>query len=759
VTLGRDAIAALVREVVAACSGYPESVLSPKHDLESELGIDSIKRVEIVDEIQRRLPPGLLAQLATKSGELAKAKTLDRMCEILSAAEAAAPVSTNPSVMAGTAVVTASTATTAATTTATLSEQDLLALVREVVAELTGYPTDTLSVQQDMEADLGIDSIKRVEIAEHIVRRLPTELAERLRSRSDELARAKRLQDIDALLLTFLSPGAPAMPGIKIIATAQPATPVLNAEATASACPGYRIVFDPAPLAEASATTTTALVGKRLLLVEGDADLSAALSAQLGALGAHTVLIPWAVASQPDELAKFLATGAAKAVDAVIQLSGSRRAPERPVTRETPRETLAAGESWLNAALHAALPVAQHCLPQWLESRRAPASPTSPASLRWLAVTRAADRNIGAGETGLLAALAGGIAGLLRCLHIEHPEAAVRALDLPANLEAIAAAGIIVRELLLVDAADTAATVSWQDGTRRAMRLQAWSAPEGASGAAFSHVLAIGGIRGITAHSLLTLAGPQTRFSIVARGTPAPSEDPASAAIAGINGLRGYFARALTQAGNVPQAREIERCARAVLRDRAARAALDLLRAAGSPVEVFTADALDRAAVSASIRTIQERFGPPDCVVHGAGIIEDKRLLDKQAESWRRVVDTKLNPVLALGDALDPARLRKMVFFGSVAGSVGNLGQGDYALANEALNFAGLAFAARWPHVSVTTINWGPWAGLGMASDAVNQQFGDRGVKTIPPDAGAEFFRRALWSGPLQLVAGAGYWA
>jgi acyl carrier protein len=34
----------------------------------------------------------------------------------------------------------------------------------EIVSEKTGYPADMLELDMDMEADLGIDSIKRVEI-------------------------------------------------------------------------------------------------------------------------------------------------------------------------------------------------------------------------------------------------------------------------------------------------------------------------------------------------------------------------------------------------------------------------------------------------------------------------------------------------------------------------------------------------------------------------------------------------------------------
>ncbi|MBW2698925.1 MAG: acyltransferase domain-containing protein, partial [Deltaproteobacteria bacterium] len=44
------------------------------------------------------------------------------------------------------------------------SDIDLHALLLEVVSEKTGYPTEMLTMEMELEADLGIDSIKRVEI-------------------------------------------------------------------------------------------------------------------------------------------------------------------------------------------------------------------------------------------------------------------------------------------------------------------------------------------------------------------------------------------------------------------------------------------------------------------------------------------------------------------------------------------------------------------------------------------------------------------
>ena len=46
-------------------------------DLESELGIDSIKRMEILQAFQNALPPRLVTQLSHEMDVLSRSKTLD----------------------------------------------------------------------------------------------------------------------------------------------------------------------------------------------------------------------------------------------------------------------------------------------------------------------------------------------------------------------------------------------------------------------------------------------------------------------------------------------------------------------------------------------------------------------------------------------------------------------------------------------------------------------------------------------------------
>ena len=67
----------------------------------------------------------------------------------------------------------------------------------EIVADKTGYPTDMLEMDMDLEADLGIDSIKRVEILGALQEKLPD-----LQVQADELAERQTLGEI---LKTFSS--------------------------------------------------------------------------------------------------------------------------------------------------------------------------------------------------------------------------------------------------------------------------------------------------------------------------------------------------------------------------------------------------------------------------------------------------------------------------------------------------------------------------------------------------------------------------
>src|SRR5262245_65116219 len=65
-----------------------------------------------------------------------------------------------------------------------------------MISERTGYPADMLALDLNLEADLGIDSIKRVEILGAFRKQHIGELTEPVRLVTEQLTRKKTLREI-----------------------------------------------------------------------------------------------------------------------------------------------------------------------------------------------------------------------------------------------------------------------------------------------------------------------------------------------------------------------------------------------------------------------------------------------------------------------------------------------------------------------------------------------------------------------------------
>src|SRR5207248_1038332 len=144
------------REVAAERTGYPPEMLDLDAGIESDLGIDSIKRVEILTALQRRGTAEEQQRVQGILDKLTSARTLREIAELLAAQAPAAPAATpSPSTQGRPLAGPAPAAT---------GGRDFIAELRRIASERTGYEPDMLELDAGIEADLGIDSIKRVEI-------------------------------------------------------------------------------------------------------------------------------------------------------------------------------------------------------------------------------------------------------------------------------------------------------------------------------------------------------------------------------------------------------------------------------------------------------------------------------------------------------------------------------------------------------------------------------------------------------------------
>lgn len=142
-------------EIVSEKTGYPVETLEMEMDMEADLGIDSIKRVEILGAMQSKFPdlPKIEANV------LAELRTLGEIVQTMgSGLQSIPPV--EPARVLATPVA----AAPVGASSKGIGSAELTQALLSIVSEKTGYPTETLELEMDMEADLGIDSIKRVEI-------------------------------------------------------------------------------------------------------------------------------------------------------------------------------------------------------------------------------------------------------------------------------------------------------------------------------------------------------------------------------------------------------------------------------------------------------------------------------------------------------------------------------------------------------------------------------------------------------------------
>lgn len=367
-------------------------------------------------------------------------------------------------------------------------------------------------------------------------------------------------------------------------------------------------------------------------------------------------------------------------------------------------------------------------------------------------------RNNGGGE-GLVTG--GSATGLLKTLRMEWTGVEGKAIDFDASLATDEIAGHIINELLLPGGR---LEVGYPQGQRTIFKtvaapLNTTISPQ-LNPANNWVVLVTGGAQGITAQILQEWLLPGMTVVVVGRSPEPGWESSLTAGIEDLGKLRQILLNQAKSQGKTVTPRQIEEQIKQLKRDRSINHNLAQFRQAGASVLYESADVKSEE-FGKLITRIYLQYGRLDAVIHGAGIIEDKLIVDKTFDSLERVFDTKVDSSFTLYHHLRPESLKVIVLFSSVAGRCGNRGQSDYGAANEVMNRLAWQMDREWQNTRVVAINWGPWDTAGMASDEVKRQFRERGIIPIPLDAGCQFFREELrygTKGDTEIIAGEGPW-
>ncbi len=675
--------------VVSEKTGYPVEMLEMEMGLDSDLGIDSIKRVEILSALQERLPgspvigPEHLGSLHTL-GEIARHLGAGA---VLSSGSAESRVSgAEPS--------------------------NIVETLLAVVSEKTGYPVEMLELEMGLDSDLGIDSIKRVEILSALQERLPGSPV----IGPEHLGTLHTLGEI-ARHLGAGSPTAAATSEMPVSETVPLiATAIITADDTDDLTV-HRSTIVPVPLTAVPQKLTLAKSGA-IWITDDGSGFSSELCALIGASGRDVLMVgieeAFMNAPEADLAGLVICSPSGGTNDTYFDNAFLLLKNSAPALRQ-------AGEN--GGALFAT-------------------------------VSRL-DGSFGCGiDTSLTDPLSGGLAGLTKTAAHEWPEVSCKAIDLGLFPDYTAEALAVADELQLSGPLEVGLTPAGRT-TLKIIDLPELSKPESEPLQAGDVVVITGGGRGVTAATAVALAEAYKPVVVLLGRSQEPQTEP--------EWLTSLLDESLIKRAILEHAtgklhpREIEEKYRAIAAGRELKATMTMVAQAGGQAVYRSVDIRDAAAVSSLIDEIRRDYGPIRGIVHGAGVLADRLISDKTLEQFSLVYGTKVKGLRALLDATASDDLRFIALFASTTGRFGRSGQVDYAVANEVLNKMAQSESRRRPACRSVSINWGPWDG-GMVTPALKKVFAGEGIGLIGLIKGGELLVReiAATGDPVEIIAMAG---
>ena len=676
--------------IVSKLTGFPVEMLESDMDIESDLGIDSIKKVEIISELEKQIPS--CEGLTTEN--IGSVRTLKDICNAI-------PDEALSSVIKP--------VDTAVLDTGRPMVQDncdhhtyqsVSAVLLDTISELTGFPVEMLEPSMNLESDLGIDSIKRVEI----LSKLEQELDHIETISSDDISNMKTIEEI----ITHLAKTEQEIPiqakkkiSAPEIESKEASTPVnldtklVRQVVSLKKYPTNQIRFYNGAKIELPAN-------KKVYITKDNAQIGARFKTEFEKLGNDALLVDISNGNIPD----------------LPNAAGLVLVPDSFMEKNHD-----AAINFLKSSFLLTKKNACHLMD----------SATKKGA--FLATVSFLGGSFGfSGKSFTCDPVYGGLAGLAKTAALEWKTVLCRALDMPDSIEsclknAEAAVSLMMThgavEMGLDGDSCNIPTLVDQEINEEPVDLTSDDV-----------VVITGGAKGVTAACAIEMAKNYSPTIILIGRSETPSTEPEWA-----NNI--YDPAVLKKAilthlfkDMSPKPADLEKAYQKIISNREIKKNIQLLKENGSQVRYFSADIRNEKEIETIFSCVRKDFKHITAIIHGAGVLEDKLIIDKQMDQFCRVLETKIKGLDALLFASKQDKLKYIIIFSSIAARTGNPGQCDYSIANEVLNKTAQKLAQETPGCKVLSVNWGPWEG-GMVDVSLKKEFLRRGINLIPLKAGA----------------------
>jgi acyl transferase domain-containing protein/NAD(P)-dependent dehydrogenase (short-subunit alcohol dehydrogenase family)/acyl carrier protein len=715
--------------IVTDQTGYPEDMLDLSMDIEADLGIDSIKRLEIFSSLDEAFPN---AAGDVELNDLAELKTLQQIIDYFNQHTSSAALTENtiaPSVEVK------------QDTDITLDE--FIRTLLSIVTDQTGYPEDMLDLNMDIEADLGIDSIKRLEIFSSLDEAFPNASAD---VELNDLAELKSLQEIVDFFYQTAIESDDHDGGLKQgdHGAVSDDDDHADLQEKSGGAMSTRYVVSPVPVDLPGSNHLDLKSDEQILILDDGDQTGIRLKEALSHKGYKAFVLQFndfgSGAKNGADLFVDLHDLNDGAIQALLDKIVEKNGPIGGFIHINPLMSKLGDVAEFfntkeNTRLKTVFFMAKH-LKRLVDD-------TSDAGSRFFVTVTRIDGKIGLNGISSRSILQGGYYGLTKSLKKEAPQLFCRTIDIAPDVPREDVSAIIMEELqdsdgFHLDVGRTAVAERFILGKE----ISAKNGNGNGAGRPDRHTvfLVSGGGRGVTARCLEGLAASyQSRFIILGRTAIGDKEPSWAAGIDDDRELQRLILDDLKQSGKKPAPHDVQARLKAILHRREILQTLDNIANAGGDAIYIDADITNKQQVEAKVKQAADKLGPITGIIHGAGNLADKPLEKKLEADYDLVFQTKVKGLKTLLDCTTLSQIRYVILFSSVSGFLGQMGQADYSLANEILNKFAHAMAKCCPDALIRSINWGPWDG-GMVTPLLKRIYKQFDIDVLSISEGVKRF-------------------
>jgi len=583
----------------------------------------------------------------------------------------------------------------------------------ETVSHLTGYPEEMLGLDMDIESDLGIDSIKRVEIFSSLEEKL-----NHIQSVSPEIMGSlKTLRQIAEYLAGTSLNNEPQTSTINTpintIASLKIAAENELPEINISDISRRVVSIVEKPYKQGDRLDIPH--GRKIFVTDDNSGLSKAVAEELKSQNIDAVHI---------------------SKEALMNKKDLPEAAGLIILPTNAANDFSTEEQKNDKILKDAFILTNHLASDLIDS-------AAKGGAIFATITRL-DGAFGFKGKGIANAVTGGLAALAKTASIEWESVCCRAIDIVPDWEDNKdIAKVVVAELVNPDPSgpvEIGLDKNLSPGSRFTLKLESSPyQPAQKIQLDLNHgevVVVTGGARGITASTVQALAKHTDATLILLGRSPSPSPEPKWLETLDEEAVikKAILENELGNQNASPVM--LEKAYRKHMANREISRNLEKLGQNGTSAFYFSADIRKPEQLNRVLDDIRSAHGPIKGIIHGAGVLDDRLIKDKTINQFERVFDTKVKGLFTLLESTKNDNLRYLVLFSSIAARIGNRGQVDYAMANEVLNKIARKESLLRPDCRVVSINWGPWDG-GMVTPSLKREFKKNKIELIPRDAGS----------------------